>query len=126
MSDLSEDPYLVAKGRGLEVVLPGARELQLDIDDEPSYVVLQQMMKVLEDNGLPVNITRETVSAGGNKHVYLDFFGVTELDVMSRIALQACLGSDRKRELLSALRSLLCINERPPTCLFERPAQETL
>ena len=136
MSALNEDPYEVAKEKGLECVLPADDELQIDIDDEASLKQYERGITVLSENGIIVTETKRTVSAGGNTHIYVKcelrasrnasfwkrMFGQGDkIDPMTRIALQACLGSDRVRELLSILR-ITSKSGRPPTVFFEKPA----
>lgn len=61
----------------------------------------------------------KTVSKSGKWHVYLKLRrGLTALE---RIALQAVLGSDLKRELFSAIR--VEIDNENPSVLFETPAE---
>lgn len=120
MSDLAEDPNVIAAAHGWSVVVPKGCELFIDVDDAASEEHLQAMLKVLADNEIPILETRRTVSPGGNTHVYLEI-GVPRSGVLSpceRIALQAALGSDRKRELLSILRVMLDM-DRAPTVFFE-------
>lgn len=119
MSDLSEDPIIVAAAKGLVVVLPGPRELQLDIDDGESEETMTSMLAALANNGDYFTVDKRTKSAGGNTHVYLTIpAGWEDLTPTLRVALQACLGSDRHRELLSLLRIVRNV-PRPASCLFE-------
>lgn len=117
MSDLFEDPYVEAEKAGLDVVLPAADELFIDIDDEPSLIVLREMQKVLDHNQVWNYTTKSTTSQGGGTHVYIKLPERT-LTPLERICLQACLGSDRKRELLSLMR-IWFMADRPPTTFFE-------
>lgn len=72
----------------------------------------------------------ETVSKSGNAHVYLrvtDLCGNPyPLTTTDRVALQAILGSDRKRELLSYLRiqDFNIGGVRAPTAFFEVPGAQ--
>ena len=121
MSELSEDPYIAAERLGLTVVLPGENELFIDLDDDASVEHYADMLAVLDENDIQYQ-TRETTSAGGNTHAYVTLPG-PPLSPQLRIALQAARGSDRKRELLSALRIRLHL-DRPPTVFFEVPIAE--
>ena len=121
MSELSEHPDIVAKELGLRVVLPADNELFLDIDDAKSMEHYLDMLTVLDENNIKYE-TRATESAGGNNHIYVTL--ATEVSPQLRIALQAALGSDRKRELLSALRIMLHL-DCPATVFFEVPSAET-
>jgi hypothetical protein len=124
MSDLNDDPYETAKAQGVDIVLPGPRELFLDIDDDESMAHYEAMLAFCTNDPLfPMREIKRTVSPGANWHVYVEVFSKEPLDPMTRIALQAALGSDRKRELLSALRIHFGL-DRPPTVFFERPGEE--
>lgn len=125
VSDLVADPQQEADERGLVLVLPDPFELFLDIDDQDSLRNYQAMLLVLAENqsGPPlVTEAKRTTSPGGNTHVYLRF--ARPLSDLERVAFQACLGSDRKRELLSLLRIEFCL-ARPPTVFFETPQGAT-
>lgn len=122
MSQQQPDPYHYAKAHGLEVVVPDVYTLQLDIDDDTSMQTFFVMHEMLASNGVRITTERITRSKSGNRHVYLRLD--RQLTDIERIAWQACLGSDRKRELLSLLSALQLRGERsqhPPTLLFERP-----
>jgi len=119
MSELSENPKLVAEREGLVCVEPEKNELFLDIDNPVDLEHFTAMEAVLENNGFFLKHIKTTVSKGGNKHVYLRVLSVDELTDIQRIALQACLGSDRKRELLSMLR-VFFETDRRPTVFFEK------
>ena len=121
MSELNDDPVKQAAERGLDLVLPGDGELQVDVDDVEDLSVMVTMSALLRANGVTVSPPRTTESPGGNTHVYLTvaFPDRRTVSATERIALQACLGSDRKRELLSLLRIMLDV-DRPPTCFYER------
>lgn len=118
MSDLSRDPYEEAKELGLVAVLPEECELFLDIDNKDDFEVMTEIIKVLRHNHFKIAEEKVTRSKSKKWHVYLR----TELplDAMTRIALQACLGSDRKREALSILRHLH--GNFAPTVFFEKPS----
>lgn len=112
-------PYRIAGAMGLEVVVPDIDGLQLDIDCEADLALADGMVRLLLDNRVQTKIVRTTRSKGGNWHVYLKIDWPDDLDPVTRIALQACLGSDRKRELLSLLRHVFG-TQNPATVLFER------
>jgi hypothetical protein len=123
MSDLSEDPqeYLKRMDDDRVVVLPGDRELFVDIDSEEGLDTLKTQLHTMRLNGIHAEITRTTPSrTEGHYHVVVELM-LCALDPTMRIALQACLGSDRKRELLSALR-IIFDTGRAPTVFFEEAA----
>lgn len=118
--DLDDDIDATAKSMGLVVVEPADDELLLDIDDDiVGMMWMTKMLEVLRRNGVGVEMIKQTVSKSGNAHVYLRL-DRRILTPMARIALQACLGSDRHREILSAVRVMMKC-DRPPTVLFEVP-----
>lgn len=117
-SSLAEDPEVEAVKRRVKVIHPKAKELFLDIDDANSMAVFEAMSAVLRDNHHRVKLVKQTVSSGGNTHIYATIPSFKKLDPVMRIALQACLGSDRKRELLSLLR-IVTKAKRAPTVFFE-------
>jgi hypothetical protein len=123
VSHLDDDPYAVAEGLGLEVVLPGPRDVFVDIDVAEDLVWLHKQVALLDGVGLHLAITQQVPSKGGlpRQHVYL--VADRDLTPMERIALQACLGSDRKREILSIARTFLQ-TDRAPTLFFEREGFE--
>lgn len=105
-----------AEKRGFTIVRPGADELLLDLDRPIDVAFMVDTLAILKDNGFPFEETKRIVSKSGHLHVYLKApRAVTPLE---RLALQAMLGSDRKRELLGFLR---IENEVPdPTVFFEK------
>ena len=120
MSELSEHPEVVAKAKGLVLVLPEPNQIFLDIDSKGDEQHLAEMLECLIDNGEEFDYEKRTVSPGGNLHVYLRTKWA--LDPLLRVALQACLGSDRKRELLSLLR-IVRKYDIPASCFFETPVR---
>ncbi len=125
MSELNDDPYAEAAEKGWDVVLPGDNELQIDIDDEESLDVYDEMVDVLESTGYYIVNERRTPSKGGNTHITVKVVGHgLTISPLERVALQAMLGSDRKRELLSLLRIWKPEANRPPTLFFEVQDEE--
>ena len=123
MSRLNDNPWFAARKLGRKVVLPGPRDLFVDIDTEADYLWLKAQLNTLAALPFGIRIMRELPSKSGlpRRHVYLKTTRV--LTPVERIALQACLGSDRKRELLSMMRVYL-ETKRPATIFFEAPEFE--
>lgn len=119
-SHLEDDPGKAAQELGLVIVLPGPRDLFVDIDNEADYLWLLAMVEVMGGVGVQLEVDHVSPSKSGlpRRHVYLR--ADRDLTPVERIALQAALGSDRKRELLSLLRVWLH-TDRPPTLFFEQP-----
>lgn len=118
MSDFAFITEGMAAELGLVIVEPRENVLQLDIDTgaqrdqyEIQRLVLQSIIPILE--------TVATTSKGGKTHLYLCLRD--SLSAEARIALQASLGSDPKREILT-LRNLR--DQRAyPLFLYEKPEE---
>ena len=119
-SHLEDDPVAAAEKLGMVIVLPSPRDLFVDIDTEADFVWLLAMVAVAGGVGVQLEVDHVNASKSGlpRRHVYLT--ADRDLTPTERIALQATLGSDRKRELLSLLRVWLC-TDRAPTLFFEQP-----
>ncbi len=117
-----------ARKEGLRIVLPTANELLIDIDSDADYSRFTQAYARLCDLDLfePTGfVTTPSRNGGEGRHISIHLRKrVTPLE---RIALQAILGSDWKRELYSLAR--LQDGDAIPTLFFEladgqRPAAE--
>jgi hypothetical protein len=94
-----------AKERGLVVVSPGENELFVDIDDAESLAVFDRLIpKIVEMIPGTTWVTRPSPSGEPNHHVVVTL-GRNLDDVFERVLLQAILGSDRMREVLSWQRA---------------------
>lgn len=129
MSSLDEDPYEVVKklerekGLRYRVVLPRDDELQIDIDNLEALAVFQGNYTRLREYwhhrwAGGCEMTCEVVPSKTEGHFHITVRLPTEIDDQERIMLQALLGSDPVRELLSLVRIWAGL-ERPPTCFFE-------
>lgn len=107
------DAIRTAEEKGLTCIFPRNNELTLDIDE--GMDVRLNIIGVLAQNRILVLADLTTTSAGGNAHVY--FRLDREFTPLQRIALQACLGSDPTREVLSIIRDDAQSNY--PTAMFE-------
>ena len=115
----SECAIQEAKDNGLDVVFPKPSELQVDIDSDAAYErycgVLDRLL-----HHLPFVTESITPSRSGypKRHIVLTLREpVTDVQ---RIALQAILGSDPVRELLSLKR--IENGDPHPTLFFEKKA----
>jgi hypothetical protein len=93
----------LAAKENLTVVYPGDDEVLIDIDNDHSFQVYLKHRDVIAKH---LGILSENVQPSRNKkeglHVTLKMKSpVTELE---RIAIQACLGSDRMREVLGFIQ----------------------
>lgn len=104
-----------AKDLGMVAIFPESDEIQLDLDE--GMDIHGGCMDILRENSLTVLGTVETVSKGGNRHVYIkvDF----PLAVITQIAFAAALGSDPVREMLAAL--YFHEFQHFQMCLYEHP-----
>lgn len=120
MSHLNDDPQETAEKLGLQIVEPGPRDVFVDIDTDADYRHLTAMLDVVNAVEVYLKIGAEYPSKSGlpRRHVYV--VADRDLTPVERIAIQATLGSDRKRELLSLLRVWLH-TDRQPTVFFEPP-----
>jgi hypothetical protein len=123
MSDLNDIPEQTAKGLGLVCRYPTDRELFIDIDSDVDLVHYEQMRIVMHAlatmcPGAEV-VSEERIPSRTPGHLHIILTMEVPVTPMERIALQAAFGSDRKRELLSALRVRLEL-QRAPTVFFEK------
>ena len=111
-----------AARESLEVKFPAANELFIDIDNEHSFLMYQKQMDIVKKY---IGASEEEITASRHglpgRHVVVTLdHDVTELE---RIALQACLGSDRVRELLGFVQNQ---NGDPHPTLFLEAGQKLL
>ena len=120
----SEVAYREAAKHGGQIVLPSSCELQLDLDSDAAVEVFKANLLILETM-IPVKQYGISPSRTKGK-----FHAVVELmqpvnGHMERILLQACLGSDPRRELLSY--KLVLKRDKHPTLFIEggtKPSKE--
>ena len=127
MSDLTESRESFCarmEKEGLRVVIPADDELLIDIDTPEQAATFDRMFPILRRDYKAERI-RRTPSRSGlpREHIVVRLPGVT-LDPVTRIALQASLGSDPMREFLSVGR--VRRGELPATILIERPELEPI
>lgn len=124
MSDIGDDPYKIAREKGLEVIEDRPDILMLDIDDpDRDSPVLEHVLALAGrlDELPALERGPVTVSASGQgAHVYLRIKGYPPLTTTERIALQATLGSDRAREALGLARTLGGVQSQ---VMFETPTE---
>jgi len=120
MSRLEDDPVTAAEELGLVCVTPQPNELFIDVDSEESYQRYIKASQCLSSNNFQVDLVRATPSKSGGPHMHivLRVTATYSLTDMERILLQACLGSDPIREILSYLR-IKYGSPYPPTTFFE-------
>lgn len=109
-----------AEERGLEIKYPKPNELFVDIDnarDFARFKVLVEMFSRME------TVTRwvETPSASGGQHRHVVVTLGRNVTEFERIAFQAMLGSDLKRELLSYERQKTGSHPHPSVFFEPKP-----
>lgn len=126
LSNLSNDTaFERAAEAGLDVVVPDEYTLTVDYDAPVIDTAFFETLEILQ-KFYPVEIEKTLRSKSGNYHIYLR--STEPLTDLEKVALQAILGSDPKRELFSFVR----VKEGGlgyPSILFEKkvtdaPAQE--
>lgn len=94
-------------------------ELQIDLDTDLAYETFKQQLKFLRrTRQLEIISVRKFTSRSGNRHVSITL--TQNLPIMERIALQAALGSDVRREMCNWGRArnnapypIILIHRRP-------------
>ena len=113
----SEDAIKWASENNLAVVFPNDNQLLVDLDDYASQQAYERTIALIAETYGLDDVT-ETVSRSGNLHRVVTL--KTPIGAMERIALQAILGSDRRREAHSLRRTRQ--GELHPTLFFEKKA----
>ena len=108
----------IAEEKNCTLLVPKPNELFIDIDSLDALDEYRKRLQVLRDNDIDHNV-RMLTSKSGNKHIIITL--PFEVSDELRVAFQAALGSDPKRELLACLRILAKVEV--VTVLF-RPKEE--
>src|SRR5665213_1744744 len=105
--------------RGCMVVIPKANQLFIDIDKEEDKKAFRKHLKTLKKEcpGLVLDVKNKPSSSKGHRHITIELS--EDIEDGTRILLQAVLGSDRVRELLSYVR-LRSGFRKHPTLFFEK------
>lgn len=116
----AEEAEKEAKLLGVNIVFPSAHELQLDIDSEESLERSKERINWMRSY-LKLGYDVRKSKSPGHYHITITLSrAVTDWE---RVALQAVLGSDPDREMISAC-SLLAGLDRP-TRFFETKSSES-
>lgn len=105
---------------GLEIKLPKDNELFIDIDSEEDYATFQKQLSLLVRQEPALIVSNRPSKSGLPKRHIVVALARPVIGELERILLQAALGSDRKRELLSWVRVKSGESEHP-TLFFEKP-----
>lgn len=117
-----EEAVKIAEEKDLEAFFPLEDEVFLDIDSKeyaPRQAVIEALFNAGEENSIAVMDELVTTSKSGNKHVYLRLN--RKLSPLTRLVLQAVLGSDPVKEALTLLR--IRAGGTGAVALFETPQQ---
>lgn len=115
----------LAKGR--VVVYPSERELFVDIDSEDDLVRFRAHFTLLSEQPdllAGFSVVDSPSGLPGHKHVTVRMRRPVA-SPLERLALQAMLGSDLKRELLSYRNLLSGADAKAVTVFFKKPAAES-
>lgn len=126
MNELRESFISRMKAEGYDIVYPAANELQIDIDSDEQYAVFKQAIACVNRNWEEIGeVTyEEHPSKSGFPSRHITAKMPFDVEPWQRIALQAALGSDPIRELLSATRMLR--GDIHPTLFVELKPWEAL
>lgn len=121
--DLDYEDDLTAVGaldkaakEGFLVRLPRNNELFVDIDTEGDFALFVENYERLKKAGKALSYAARPSKSGGDKQHVIVTLSMSVL-AEERLLLQACLGSDRVRELLGYLRAKT--GNPYPTLFFE-------
>lgn len=109
-----------AASKGLVVKLPAANELFVDIDNDADFAVFTKHLATLGEHVSVLGFDETPSNSGGTHRHVVVRLGRDIANDVERIFLQAVLGSDRLRELLS----WACIQAKAsphPSVFFEKP-----
>lgn len=108
-----------ARKRGLKVIEPHANELQIDLDSARALHVYGRQYFMLSQHGITEGWReRMTTSKSGGSRVHVTITLPSAITNVKRVALQAILGSDIKREAFNLCRVLK--RNKYPIVFFER------
>jgi restriction endonuclease len=124
-----QDEYLSTENRknlfrakrimGYNVVLPDDCTLQLDIDTEEDYETFKKILRMLNAKvEAKYTVVSDKPSKSGLPKRHITIKSTRTMSLWEKVALQASLGSDRKREALNAARVIAGVED--PIAFFEK------
>lgn len=114
----SEHAFEKASDEGCVVVTPKNDEIFIDIDSDHQYKLFKSRLERFNRNVTdPLEIVKDNPSKSGLPRRHVVVKSPFELSHWSRVALQAALGSDGVRELLSCCR--IVMGDKIPTLFIE-------
>jgi hypothetical protein len=108
------DAVADAEKRGFSIIRSAQNLLLIDIDDADSKRHFERTLGLLRNHFGLKELQRWRSKSGKGWHIVVE---CTPCDFTTRIALQACLGSDRKREALALMMAM--DGEFEPSYLFK-------
>lgn len=112
-----------AKKSGWKIVQPQANELQLDLDGARALRRYGMQFSILRKAGLTKGWREKIKPSKKAQHVHVVITLPREIGNLERVALQAVLGSDIKREAFNYVR--VTKRNKYPIVLFERESNGT-
>jgi len=114
--------------QGYEVVFPKNNELQIDIDSEEEYQIFKEQYEILCNHwGKQSFEIKEEPSFSGlpHRHIVVTCVYMENIfeDIYKRIAFQACLGSDVKREMLNLL-AVEIYEDKTPSLFIKKKGEK--
>jgi hypothetical protein len=100
-----------------DLLVAGDKQLFVDLDTDAAWALFNYQLKRL-DKHFPFRSWTVSASKQGLPHRHVTIDLVDDYSLMTRIALQACLGSDPTRELISVKRAL---NDEENVVVFFEP-----
>jgi hypothetical protein len=107
-----------AAAAGLKAVVAEPNQLLIDIDTKESEYKFNSIISLVA-SFFPLEVISDLPSRSGGDHRHITLTLGHSISDVERVLLQAILGSDPKRELLSYVRLLRGIE--PATMFFEKP-----
>ena len=107
-----------AKKNGWDVALPKNNQLFVDIDNTQDLVRFYKLRDTLLQNWGILSTTINPSKSGIPDRMHIVVNLAEQIDPITRIALQACMGSDRTREILSLVR--VKTGDPHPTLFMEK------
>lgn len=107
-----------AAERRMFIRVPKDHELFLDIDDKAQFATFEAQLEMIRSFGVDPIVKEKTPSRGGADHWHVVLEMPFTMTPVTRVLWQALLGSDLRREMLSAL-ALHYGQSTQPTMFFE-------
>ena len=111
-----------ASYRKIKIVIPTSRQLQIDCDGLRAFQKFAELYRMLRENGHAKGWIAKWKNSTSRGHAHITITMPRKKSLAHRIALQALLGSDLKRELFNWMRAER--GSRLPVLFFEKNENE--